>query len=262
MAKSESIVPHLGRTLLIHNAIFNENISPKEQGYGFCTDKVDDILFCDDKKVVIMYSGTLKPSQVVSLPIFSPNISSVEGMVNISWTITTIVAPYANDPDAYTNDCIFDVFIPHDKKFNFYKQDPITQKIDAKKLNLCKDEHIAKAAKLLSEGYKKSELPASYPATHFGNESDLRANDFKWDTVIKKHVSMRGSSLCNPFLTLQAIDRNNFNAPHLKYHVVVSIEAPNYNGNLYDIILKTFTNLNPIEIRDVNRVMVDIRQPQ
>ena len=261
MAKSENIVPHLGRALLIHNALFEERFPRNEQGYGFCPEVVDDILFCNDRKVVIMYSGTLKPAQTVNLPIFSPNINSVKGMVNISWTITTIVAPYPNDPDAYTHDCINDTFIPHDEKFSFHKEGPNTKESDRKILNLCDDSDVTEAERLLAEGYTKSESPVSRSTKHFCNESDLRAKDLKWDTVIKKRTSLRGSSLRNPVLTLQAIDRNDFNAPHIKYHVVVSIEAPNYNGSLYDAILQEYINLVPIEIRDINRIMVESSYP-
>ncbi|MCL2320688.1 MAG: S8 family peptidase [Oscillospiraceae bacterium] len=106
MAQSDDIIPHLGRTLLIHNAVIDGNLTTEEQGYGYCQEDTDNILFCDDKKVTILYSGILAPTQIVHLPIFAPNINNVKGIVKISWTITAIVAPYANDPDAYTNNCI------------------------------------------------------------------------------------------------------------------------------------------------------------
>jgi hypothetical protein len=35
MARSESIIPHIGRTLLIHNAEISDGLSQEEQGYGF-----------------------------------------------------------------------------------------------------------------------------------------------------------------------------------------------------------------------------------
>jgi hypothetical protein len=258
MAKSENIEPHLGRTLLIHTARFNKKFTRDEQGHGFCLEDVDEILSCDDKKVTILYSGLLKPAQIVNLPIFAPNINSIKGMVNISWTITTIVAPYANDPDAYTNDCIKDVFIPHDEVFKYSKENTKTRKPLTKILNLCKEVDVEKAKVLLAEGYTKSMFPASHSTKSFRSEDDLRVKDFKWDTVIKKHQRMRSSSLRNPCLTLQAIDRNEFNAQSIKYHVAVSIEAQSYTGSLYDAILQTYKNLAPITLRNINRIMVDI----
>lgn len=35
----------------------------------------------------------------------------------------------------------------------------------------------------------------------------------------------------------------------------LTIEAPKYNGNLYDNILQTYTNLDPIEVQNVNRIL-------
>ncbi len=258
MAQSEDILPHIGRTLLLHNSSVDENLSQADQGHGYCSEDISEALLCDDKKVTILYSGTLEPSQTVQLPIFSPKINLVRGMVNISWTITTIVAPYANDPDAYTNNCIEDVFIPHNMTFNFNKKDRRTGKIiGTKKLNLFKEEDVAKAKKLLDEGYKRSEFPASHVTKHFWNETDLRAADLKWDTVIKKKQRMRGRSLLDPALTLHAIDRNDFSANKIQYHVAITIEALNYQGSLYDSVLQNYQNLTPIEIRNINRVMID-----
>ncbi|MDR1136658.1 MAG: hypothetical protein LBL49_10895 [Clostridiales Family XIII bacterium] len=194
------------------------------------------------------------------LLLFSPKINAVKGMVNISWTIASIVAPYVNDPDAYTNNCIEDVFIPHDMTFNFYKKDRRTKKIvSTKKLNLFKPDDVIKAKALIDEGYYRSDFPASHPTKHSWDESELRATDFKWDTVIKKMQRMRGSSLLNPALTLHAIDRNGFDAKHIQYYAAITIEAPKYVGSLYDTILQTYQNLTPIEIRNVNRIMVDYK---
>lgn len=260
MAQSENVIPHIGRTLLIHNSSVDEILSQEEQGHGYCHEDAADILLCDDKKVTILYAGTLEPSQTVHLPIFSPKINAVKGMVNISWTITTIVAPYVNDPDAYTNNCIEDVFVPHDMTFNFYKKDPRTRKITStKKLNLFKPEDVNKAKVLIDEGYSRSDFPASHSTKHSWNESDLRATEFKWDTVIKKKQRMRGSSLLNPALTLHAIDRNGFTADNIQYYAAITIEAPKYVGSLYDTVLQTYQNLAPIEIRNVNRIMINAK---
>ena len=257
MAQSEDIIPHIGRTLLIHNSTIDNTISSKEQGYGYCQENPADILLCDDKKVTILYAGALEPSQTVQLPIFSPKINAVRGLVNISWTITTIVAPYANDPDAYTNNCIMDTFIPHDMTFNFYKKDKNNQRIIKKRtINLLKPGAIEDVNKLLDEGYSRSDFPTSHSAKPFGNELDLRKNDFKWDTVIKNGQRMKGASLLNPVLTLQAIERNEFALDKIHYYAAITIEAPNYVGSLYDAVLQTYQNLVPIEIRNISRVMV------
>lgn len=257
MARCKNILPHLGRALLIHNAGVDENVSQDEQGYGFSVDNVDDILTCEDKRVTILYSGTLEPSHTAKLPIFAPGICNVKGKVNIKWTIATIVDPCVNDPDAYTNNCIEDFFVPHELIFSFTK---ITKdgRRKTSKLNLSNPDDAIKAKVLLSEGYRRSDLPVSKPAKKNWNETDLRINDLKWDTVIRKEISMLGSSLLNPHLTLHAMGRNEWENKELKYFAAITIDAPKYNGSLYDAILQNYQNLVPIEIRNVERVMVEL----
>ena len=94
MAKSESITPHIGRTLLIHNAQIDSHLTQEEQGYGFCAEEMDNVLNCEDKKVTILYSGTLAPSQTVRLPVFSHQTNYVYCNLIITSTIATIVDPF------------------------------------------------------------------------------------------------------------------------------------------------------------------------
>ena len=75
-------------------------------------------------------------------------------------------------------------------------------------MNLLKDADIVVARELIKEGYIKSELPVSKPAKKHFAEADLRNSDFKWDTIIRKDVRMRCSSLLNPFISLHAIGRD------------------------------------------------------
>ncbi len=250
MARSQNISPHLGRTLLIHSAEYNESIPLYDQGFGFCSNSVEEMLTCTDNKVTILYSGTLLKAHTVKLPIFSPRINKVAGMVDIQWTITTIVDPCANDPDGYTSNCIEDTFVPNDMIFNFSKGNK------SKNLNLTKPEDCEKARLLIEDGYMRSDGPVSHPAKLYWDEVDLRNKDLKWDTVINKTLRMRGSSLLNPFLTLHAICRNDFDDNKIKYFVAISINAPKYEGSLYNSILQNYRNLAPIEISNINRIMV------
>lgn len=251
MAMSTCVSPHMGRTLLIHNAEIDNSIPKDNQGFGFCAENVSDILECTDKHVTIMYSGIILPSQFLSLPIFAPRINEMHGNVSITWTVSVVVAPYANDPDAYTNNCLEDVFAPHSMTFNFTKSGMAPQKI-----NLLDDAKIPLVRNLIDSGYKQSSVPVSHPAKRVWDEDDLRAVDLKWDTIIHKGVSMRSSSLFNPTLTLHALGRNGFETEKIRYNVVVSIDAPRYEGSLYDSILQTYQNLTPIEIRNINRLIV------
>lgn len=252
MAASDQIVPHLGRALLIHSAESQGLEGNVENGFGFCLDGVEDMLNCSDNKVTILYEGEITSSATVKLPIFAPEISEIHGNADIKWTICTVVNPNINDPDAYTNNCIEDTFYPNDMRFPFRKG------ISEKKLNLLRDADIVVARELIKEGYIKSELPVSKPAKKHFAEADLRNSDFKWDTIIRKDVRMRCSSLLNPFISLHAIGRDEYEHEKIKYFVVITIDIPNFKGSLYDQILQTYDNLLPIQIQNVNRIMTQI----
>lgn len=252
MALSDHIVPHLGRALLIHSAEADGIEGNVENGFGFCVRDAKEILNCSDKKVTILYEGEITASATVKLPIFAPGISELHGNAEIKWTICTVVNPNINDPDAYTNNCIEDTFYPNDMVFPFRKDRQV------KILDLLKADNIAIANELIRQGYIKSELPVSKPAKRHFAEADLRNGDFKWDTIIRKEVRMRCGSLLNPFISLHAIGRDEYEHERIKYYVVITIGVPRYNGSLYDQILQTYNNLTPIQIQNVNRIMARI----
>ena len=97
-------------------------------------------------------------------------------------------------------------------------------------------------------------MPNSRAAKKYKNENELRNIDFKWDTAIKKTVTMRGSSLYKPFITVHALGRNGHKGDDVRYFMVVTIEAPNYYGSMYDEILRAYPRLEQIKTRNVNRV--------
>lgn len=253
MSSSEQIVPHLGRALLIHNADVDAESNRIENGFGFCIDNVDDVLECSDKKVTILYSGEITSSSSVKLPIFTPEVARNSGNVTIKWTICTVVNPNVNDPDAYTNNCIEDTFYPHEMTFNFTKQGH-----GSKKLNLLEPGKIQEAQELMDQGFNKSDLPVSKPAKKYFTEEDLRNSDFKWDTIINKNITMRTSSLLNPFISLHAIGRDEYEHEKIRYNVVVTIEVPKYQGSLYDKILERYNNLTPLTIRNIERIRTNV----
>lgn len=251
IAQSKELSPHMGRTLIIHAAEQgNKEARNIESGYGYSTKSADEILHCEDNIVTVLYEGSLDPGTTAKLPIYAPFINEVSGNVKITWTITTIVSPENNDSDAYTNNCIEDTFYPHSQKYTFTKN---RKKIS---LDLSKPENVALQNELLNEGYSKSFMPDSKSGKTYKDESELRNTDLKWDTVIKKHQSMRGYSVFDPFLTVHAMSRNGFENKPIKYYIAITIEAPKYKGSLYNGILRTYSRLEPIQVRNITRVKV------
>lgn len=250
LARSEDITPHMARMLMLHYADHDDSQSQEEYGFGLSPSSVDSCLNCDENCVTTLYQGVLKPAELVSLPIFAPSINGTSGYVTVRWTIVAVCAVDPNDTDEYTASCIQDTFVPHEMKYQFRKDG-----VGSKTLDLSIPKDAAEAAKLLNQGYKKSYLPISVPAKRYWEESDLRANDFKWDTVISKHRRMRSTSLLQPSLTLQSVFRTNNDSDAItKYYAAVTVDAPGYPGSLYTSTLQQYQSLAPIRLRLQNRL--------
>ena len=250
IASSDYITPHLARALLIHNAENNKNDN-KYYGHGFNIDNVENILECEDNKVTILYSGYILSGKTIKLPIFAPNITLSEGKANITWTIATVVDTYANDTDAYTSNCIEDTFYPHSYKYKFTNGN--------NKSKTCDIRNVEEAEQLIINGYRQSSVPISESSPK-KKESELKNRELKWDTVIKKQKSKLCQNICDPFLTLHAIGRNYSKLEVIKYFAIINIEIEKYDGSLYNNILQKYNNLRAIEIRNIERIMVNIKQ--
>lgn len=251
MAESDEISPHLARTILIQNAVLPKGtVRNDEEGYGYSIKEPGEMLKCDSNIVTILYEGELEPSMTAKLPIYSPGINMSKGNVLITWTITAVVNPDINDVDSYTCSGIEDTFYPNSKKFTYRKKGKKSEHI-----NELEEDSQKRIKKLSDEGYTCSLLPDSKPAKTYRGENELRNNDLKWDTVIKKTITMRSKSLYMPFLTIHAMSRNG-NTDPVHYFMAVTIEALGYNGSLYDEILRTYPQLEQIRMRNVNRVRV------
>lgn len=251
VADSEEISPHLARTIFIQNAVLPDGtVRNDEEGYGYSVKEPGEMLECGDNKVTILYEGELDPAMTAKLPVFSPGINSGKGNVTITWTITTVVNPDINDVDSYTGSGVEDTFYPHCQRFTFRKEGEKPEHV-----NLLEENGMDRMKALLDAGYTQAVLPDSKPAKIYREENDLRNNDLKWDTVIKKTKTMRSNSLYMPFLTIHAMSRNGHTDP-IHYYMAVTIEAPKYEGNLYDGILRTYPQLEQVKIRSINRVRI------
>jgi len=202
MALSPDISAHMAKTLLIHTASDADEFDIEEIGFGFCMDDVTNVLNCEDNKVVVLYEGSIAPKQNIVLPILLPNIDGIKGNTYITWTISTLAELNPNDVDSYTCNCIEDYFYPHDKHYNYYKN--TLQGRTQKTAFIDTDEE----KELFNLGYSRSDLPISKPPKKFLSEDELRSQHLKWDTVVKKTLTMRTSSLNNPFFILHGMNRD------------------------------------------------------
>lgn len=251
MAFSSDISAHMAKTLLIHTAADSDEFGIEEIGFGFCEEDVSNILNCEDNKVVVLYEGNIVPKQNIRLPILLPNISGLKCNANITWTISTLAELNPNDVDSYTCNCIEDVFYPHDKHYNYFKN-TLSARLQKKAFV---DTDAEK--ELLDLGFCRSDLPISKPPKRFLSEEELRSQHLKWDTVARKTLSMRTSSLHNPFFILHGMNRDIDVIAPMKYFVAITVEIPKYPGILYDDVLTQYRHLSPINIKAQNQLFIE-----
>ncbi|WP_099204966.1 S8 family peptidase [Scatolibacter rhodanostii] len=252
MALSPEISPQMARTLLIHTAEDSEELGIEEIGFGFCTENIQDILNCEDNKVIVLYEGNIVPKQNIKLPILLPNLNGIKCNANITWTISTLAELNPNDVDSYTCNCIEDYFYPHDNHFNYFKNTINGRRQKAAFAGSGEEQE------LIDLGYNRSDLPISKPPKKFLSEDELRSQHLKWDTIVKKTLNMRVSSLHNPFFILHGMNRDIFNTETMKYFVAITIDIPKYSGILYDDILTQYRGLVPINIQTENQLFVKV----
>ena len=250
LQKSSIVDPHMCRALMIHHAKECPNENQMTSGYGLAPVNADAVLQCDDNRVTILYSGTLISKQCIKIPIFLPDIQRLKGTVKITWTICTVVDPYMLDSDAYTSNCIEDTFYPNSNLFKF------TKELSSKSVNIITNK--TKATDLINAGYLQSKVPASH-SVKYQDEADLRSQQLKWDTVVKKGIVLNAKSIFDPFIVIKGTGRNGNEEKAIDYSVVITIDAPKYDGVLYDQILQRFPNLIPIDIQVANFVKIKIK---
>ena len=171
---------------------------------------------------------------------------------NKTWTLSTLSELNPNDVDSYTCDCVEDYFYPHDKHYNYFKNTIHGRKQKAAFVGTDSEKE------LYDLGYSRSDLPISKPPKQFLSEDELRSQHLKWDTVTKKTITMRASSLSNPFFILHGINRDIIGTTPMKYFVAITVEIPKYPGVLYDDILAQYRNLVPINIKVENQIFVEL----
>jgi hypothetical protein len=128
------------------------------------------------------------------------------------------------------------------------------EKKETKKLHLKDDRQEIES---LSRDWKRSQFPYTKSGNRYPTEHDMRAMEYKWDTIVRRTVSMRGSSLSQPFLVLHAIGRHTHVA-RFDYAAVVTISAPKFSGDLFNHVITRYPVLQPIRLRTEAEIRVRI----
>lgn len=244
----------LARALLVHVAKHPSKDPDHLLGHGIVPTSLDDVLRCENNEVTIIFQGSIEPTKRVRLPILLPAETKLTGKVKVAWTVAALPGITPNHPSDYTSCCIEDTFYPNSKVYKFSKK-------ESGKL-LTKTKHIEKDAAEIAELKKNKWKQADMPTSESGNrypkgEDERRAHDFKWEPIVRHSVSKNADSIFDPFLILHAIPRNGAKEL-LDYAAVVTISAPKFNGDLYDLVIRRFTALQPIRLRTEAELRVRI----
>jgi len=245
--------PLLARALLIHTANHPDVDPDHLLGHGIVRPTIDDILQCRPNEVTIIFQGDLIPTKQVRLPVMLPKGLSIEGNIEIRWTIAALPPVCPNHPSDYTSCCIDDTFYPNNERYSFTGPSANGKE---KTLRLHLQDDAVKVNDLISAGWRKGSMPVSESGNTYPTEAERRA-DYKWEPIVRRTTTKRASSLLEPFLVLHAIPRNS-SPSRMDYAAVVTISAPKCSSDLYDAVLRRFTALQPIRMRTEAEIRVQI----
>ncbi len=242
----------LARALLVHGAVHPDGVPDHAFGHGCIPREIDDVLTCDEDSVTVVFQSSIMPKHIVRLPIPLPDAVSASGKVSFCWTVAGLPPVDSNHPSDYTSGCLEDTFYPHARRFGF--TDPANPR---NKKVLDTDNDKTEIAAVLSKGWKKGAFPVTDSGNSYKDERTRRALDCKWEPVVRRDLNKMASGILRPFLTLQAIGRNDF-PDRFDYAVIVTVRAPKYNGDLYTDVRSQFPALAPIRVRTEAEIRVQI----
>lgn len=241
----------LTRCLVTHAATHPDGSPDHEFGHGCAPKQVDEILSYPQNAVTVAYQGELSPRSFYKLPIPIPENLALNGNVSITWTIAVLCPVAFNHPGDYTTCCVEDTFYPNDQVFAYSRELPKKQ---TKRLHI---KNQAADITALGTGWKRSTFPCSASGNQYPTEHERRTMDYKWDTIVSRKTSHRGTSLYRPFLVLHAINRHSPEA-RFDYAAVVTISAPKFQGDLFAEVVKRYPVLQPIRLRTEAEIRVTV----
>lgn len=224
------------RALLIHSTKTHSHETSK-CGWGLIDSNIENILFCSNKKVTLIYQGQLKNLSGVRAAIPYPTaLKELNKRLNIEATVCFYAEIDPQHTVSYTKAGIESTFRPHFDKFTVDKKTGKT----------------STEASTRSLFNKKKIL---------GSEQTLRKDSHKWETCYKVYDRINLSSLNEPTLDLKYLTRDEGhplspteikNLAPLHYSMIVTLDL-NSDIDLYEEILAEYSLLTPINVNlDVN----------
>ncbi|WP_019601220.1 S8 family peptidase [Teredinibacter turnerae] len=224
------------RALIIHSTKLHAR-ETKDCGWGLIDGEIDNLLFCSDKKVTLIYQGKLENLSGVRAAIPYPTVlNNLNKRLKLESTICFFTEIDPHHTVSYTKAGIEATFRPHFDRFNLNKE----------------------TGELSSEAATRSLFTRKKV---LGSEQTLRKDSHKWETCYKVYDKINLSTLNSPVLDLKYLTRDEGhplsaseikNLAPLHYSLIVTLDL-NSDVNLYEEILAEYNLLVPVDINvDVN----------
>ncbi|WP_187118950.1 S8 family peptidase [Bacillus marasmi] len=251
MGRCNLVDPLVAKALIINSSMHPEMQFDRYLGYGATPAKVEEILGCDTNRVTVLYKQRILPKKYARLEIPVVKDLDYNGKVNIYWTIAIAAKPNPLNTEDYTTSGIEEYFYPNVNDYKFTSPD---NKHNYKRNLLTQEDEVQE---LLNQNWKQSRFPVTKSGTMYLNEQERRA-EFKWDTIVKKGVSVQYKNLDSPFLVLHAMDRNieEHLSDFFNYAVVVTVEYEKYQGDAYQSTVSQFNKLEMAQVKNRNELFV------
>jgi hypothetical protein len=250
VGRSGVVSPLVARALIINSANHPKKKYDKYLGYGVIPNTVEEILGCSKNKITVLYKQKMLPKQFSKLEIPVVKDLDYNGKVEIRWTIAISTTPNGINTENYTTNCIEEVFYPNINTYVFRSPN----KKNTKKLNYLTNKE--KIQELVDLGWSAGTYPWTKSGNKYENEEQRKAN-FKWDSVVKRDVSLSYGELDSPYLVLHGMDRNvNNPGDFFNYAIVATIHYVDYKGDAYTKTLNSFNKLHSISVKARNEILV------
>lgn len=215
------ITPLTAKALLIHHAE-NNGLERRYIGWGRFPHNIQDIIYCDDDEVKVIYQGELKPSQHLRASIPYPDIP-VNGMVSLKATFCFTTPVDVEHPVNYTKSGLVVTMrkTPRDK-------------IGAT-------------------------FPLFNSKNIYETEEELREDSHRWETTLRSEHNFNKDTLKDPCFDVIYYGRDCgmpveiSDLPNLSYVLVVSLKAKD-TPDLYNNIRQRYQTLQPIQIKQQIRL--------
>lgn len=222
------LTPLAVKALIIHRCETG-GYDIREVGRGRILDDVDKLIACEADTAHVVYQGELSPAEWMRVKIPIP-AGHIPGLLEIAATICYATETDPHHPINYTRSGLDIFFRPHSEKFRKIVKEGSEEIEDSE----ASDESYFGNAKT---------KPFFKRCVNFVNESELRDDAHKWETIMTDKTKIRGDNLKDPTFDIhynaRAFGGPNQNALKIPYALVVTVRKKGM-PQLYNKIVQRY----------------------